>query len=256
MYLESARMSIKSQLEYKWPFILASISQFFLIFCFYFMIIGLFNKFSNIKGFTLYEVLLTFSIIHIGFSFNETFFRGIDSFEDLIIDGSLDRFLVRPRGILFQTLCHKMDLVKIFRIIQAFIIMIIAVCYLNITLTFDKILCLVLMNLSSIAIFFGLFVLTASYCFFTIEGLEIKNVLTDGGKHMAQYPISIYRKGIIFVFTFIIPYAFINYYPLLYFLGRSDNKLYLLSPLIVFIFLIPCLCLFNFGLKHYNSTGS
>ncbi len=220
------------------------------------MIIGLFNKFSNIRGYTLYEILLPFSIIHIGFSINETFFRGIDSFEDLIINGSLDRFLVRPRGILFQTLCYKIDLVKIFRVLQMVIIMIIAINHLDVTLTFDKILCLILMIISSVVIFFSLFILTASYCFFTIEGLEIKNVLTDGGKHMAQYPISIYRKGIVFVFTFIIPYAFINYYPLLYFLGRTNNMLYLFSPLLVFIFLIPCLLLFNFGLKHYNSTGS
>ena len=112
------------------------------------------------------------------------------------------------------------------------------------------------MLFASVLIFFGIFILTASYCFVTVQGLEVKNLFTDGGKNLAQYPISIYRKGVIFIFTFIIPYAFVNYYPLLYFLGRSDNILYLLSPLLVFIFLIPCLWAFKIGLKHYNSTGS
>ena len=73
---------------------------------------------------------------------------------------------------------------------------------------------------------------------------------------MAQYPIGIYRKGIVFIFTFIIPYAFINYYPLLYFLDKSNNTLYMFSPLLVLVFLIPCLLSFKIGLKHYNSTGS
>ena len=112
------------------------------------------------------------------------------------------------------------------------------------------------MMLASILIFFGLFILTASYCFITVQGLEVKNILTDGGKNLAQYPISIYKKGMIFIFTFIIPYAFINYYPLLYFLDKKDNILYMFSPLLVFIFLIPCLLSFKIGLKHYSSTGS
>ena len=104
LYIESFKNNIKSQIEYKSSFIMSSISQLFVFFTYYFVIIALFNKFDNIRGFSVYEVLLCFSIIHFGFAVNETFFRGIDKFEDLIIDGSLDRFLVRPQGILFQIL--------------------------------------------------------------------------------------------------------------------------------------------------------
>ena len=44
----------------------------------------------------------------------------------------------------------------------------------------------------------------AAYCFVTIKGLEVRNVFTNGGKHMAQYPVGIFRKGIVIIFTFII----------------------------------------------------
>ena len=76
LYLESFKFNIKKQLEYKSSFIMNALSQLFLFFTYYFIIIGLFNKFNNIKGFTLYEVLLCFSIIHFGFAFNETRIRG------------------------------------------------------------------------------------------------------------------------------------------------------------------------------------
>lgn len=256
LYIESLKNNIKSQLEYKSSFIMNSISQLFVFFTYYFIIIALFNKFDNIKGFNVYEVLLCFSIIHFGFAFNETFFRGIDKFEDLIIDGSLDRFLVRPQGILFQVLCTKIDFVKIFRIIQSLIVLVIALIKLDIVWNISKVIVLILMMIASVLIFFGLFVLTASYCFVTIQGLEVRNLFTDGGKNLAQYPISIYRKGVVFFFTFIIPYGFINYYPLLYFIDRTDNILYMLSPLLVMVFLIPCLLSFKIGMKHYNSAGS
>lgn len=220
------------------------------------MTITLFQKFNNIKGYTLYEILLCFSIIHFGFAFNETFFKGIDKFEKLIIDGSLDRLLVRPRNILFQVIYEEVDFIKLSRLIQAIIILIIPVNKLNIPINLVNLLILILMLISSIILFFGLFLLMASYCFITVNGLEVKNVLTDGGKHMAQYPIGIFKKSFIFIFSFIIPYASVNYYPLLYLLNKSDNILYLLSPLLVFIYLIPCLLAFKLGLKHYNSTGS
>ena len=256
LFFESIKFNIKKDIEYKSSFILNSISQVFVFFTFYFIIIALFDRFNNIKGFNVYEVLLCFSIIQFGFAFNETFFRGIDRFEDLIIDGSLDRFLIRPQGILFQVLCSKVDFVKIVRLIQSLIVMVIALSKLNIVWNLGKFIVLILMMIASILVFFGLFVLTASYCFITIQGLEVKNLLTDGGKNLAQYPISIYRKGVVFFFTFIIPYGFVNYYPLLYFLDKSKNILYLFSPLLVLIFLVPCLWSFKIGLKHYNSVGS
>lgn len=256
VYIENMKLCLKSELEYKSSFILTFISQIGVFFTYYFIILSLFQKFDNIKGFTLYEVLLCFAIITFGFSFNETFFRGIDRFEKFIINGSLDRLLVRPRGILFQVIASEVQFIKVSRIIQALIIYVIALSHLNIEYNIVNILLMISMLISSIILFFGIFLLTASYCFITIHGLEIRNLFTDGGKHMAQYPIGIFKKGFVFIFTFVIPYASVNYYPLLYLLGKSDNILYLFSPLLVIIYLIPCFLAFKIGLKHYSSTGS
>ena len=204
-FVESLKLNIKRKVEYKASFILNSITQFFTFFTYYFVIIALFNKFNNIKGFNMYEILLCFGVIHFGYATCETLFRGVDHFEDRIINGTLDRFLVRPRGVLFQTICDDIDLVKIFKSIQSLIVIAIAISNLDISWNIFRIITLILMLLSSIVIFFGIYVLTASYCFITVQGLEVKNLFTDGGKYLAEYPINIYKKGIIFFFTFIIP---------------------------------------------------
>ena len=256
LYIESLKMNIKTKIEYKASFIINTLSQFAVFFSYYFTILALFNNFSNVKGYTMYEVLLCFSIVHFGYAFNEVFFRGIDKFERLIINGSLDRYLVRPRGILFQTMCADTDLVKLARCAQALIIMFISLNKLHIIWNISKVITLIFMLISSVVIFFSIFVLMASYCFVTVQGLEVKNLLTDGGKFLAKYPISIYGKKIAFVFTFIIPFGFMNYYPLLYFLGRNNNPIYMVSPLIVLLFMVPCVVLFHVGLKRYGSTGS
>lgn len=256
LYFKYFKIHIKSDLQYKMSFILTFISQFFVFFGYYFTILCLFDKFSNIKGFTLYEVLLTFGVIQFGFAFCETFFRGIDKFDDLIVQGSFDRLLLRPRSILLQVFCEKVQLVKLSRLLQAIVILIIAIINVEVTWNIEKIITLIFMIISSVFIFLSIFILTASYCFLTVKGLEVRNVLTDGCKHMAQYPIGIFKKGFVSFFTFIIPFGFVNYYPLLFILGKETNKLSIISPLITILYLIPSIIIFYKGIKRYSSVGS
>ncbi len=256
LYFKAFKLHFKSMLEYRGSFIISFLSQIIVFFSYYFIILSLFDKFDNIKGFTLYEVLLCFSIIQFGYAFCECFARGIDKFDTIIINGDFDRLLLRPKNIILQVLCNDADFVKLSRLIQALIVMVIALINLNIKWSIIKVITLILMMSSAIAIFFGIFLLAAAYCFITVQGLEVRNVFTDGGKYMAQYPIGIFNKSWVLFFTFIIPYAFVNYYPLLYFIGKSNNTYYGIFPLLVFLYLIPCFIIFNKGIKRYTSVGS
>ena len=256
LYFKYFKIHFKSELQYKMSFILSFISQFFVFFGYYFTIICLFDKFSNIKGFTLYEVLLTFSIIQFGFSFCETFFRGVDVFDRLIIDGSFDRLLLRPQNILIQVFSNDVSFIKASRLIQSIIVLVISIVNIDIIWSIDKIMILIFMLISSIFVFLSIFILSASYCFLTIKGLEVRNVFTDGGKHMAQYPIGIFKKGFVFFFTFIVPFGLVNYYPLLYLLENTTNTLFIFLPLITIFYLVISILIFYLGLKKYSSTGS
>ena len=63
LYLKALKLHFKTMLEYRSSLIFSFISQIAVFFSFYFVILSLFDKFNNIKGFTLYEVLLCFSVI-------------------------------------------------------------------------------------------------------------------------------------------------------------------------------------------------
>ena len=256
LYFKYFKIHLKSELQYKLSFIMSFISQFFVFFGSYFTIICLFDKFSNIKGFTLYEVLLSFAIIQFGFSFCETFFRGIDQFDDLIIKGDFDRLLLRPRNILLQVFCEQVSFVKLSRFLQSIIVLVIAIIKIDVVWNIENIMTLIFMLISSIIIFLSIFILTASYCFYTIKGLEVRNVLTYGCREMAQYPIGIFKKGIVMFFTCIVPFGFINYYPLMFILGDTTNKLLIISPLITLVYLVPSVIIFYKGIKRYSSVGS
>lgn len=256
LYFKYFLVHVKSEMQYKMSFALSFISQFFVFFGYYFTILCLFDKFDSLKGFSIYDVLLTFSIIQFGFAFCETFFRGIDQFDKLIIDGGFDRLLLRPQNMLLQVFGQEVSIMKLSRLLQAVIILVIAIINIDVVWDIKKIITIICMLISSVVIFLSIFILAASYCFLTVKGLEVRNVFTDGGKHMAQYPIGIFKKGFIFFFTYIIPFGFVNYYPLLYILDRTNTDLYMISPLITILYLIPCIAIFYKGIKRYSSVGS
>lgn len=256
LYFKFLKQNLKSELEYKASFIFNFIGNLFIFATYYFTIIALFGKFDNMAGFNIYEVLVAFGIIHFGYSFNEIFFRGLDVFENFILKGDLDRLFLRPQNVLFQVMCSQTDIVKISRLLQSLIILVIALINLKVKLTFGRIITLLLMILSAIIMFFSLFLLAASFCFKSVQALEVKNLITDGMKFICQYPVKVLRKGFVLFLTFIVPFAFVNYYPLLYVIGRTNNLLYAFSPLLTIIFVVPSIIIFNIGLKHYSSVGS
>jgi ABC-2 type transport system permease protein len=117
---------------------------------------------------------------------------------------------------------------------------------------------MVLMILGGAALFTGIFILGATVCFFTLEGLEIINIFTDGGRELASYPLTVYGRRIRRFFTFIIPFGCVNYLPLMYLTGRTGDRplLSMLAPLAGILFLLPCLAVWRAGVRRYTSSGS
>jgi ABC-2 type transport system permease protein len=245
-------------MEYRTSFILLSIGQFFVPFLTFVGTLLLFQRFSTLGGWSLYEVALCYSVTHIAFSLSECFARGFDSFSTLIINGDFDRVLVRPRTTLLQVFGSKFEFTRIGRLTQGVLVLVFALNNLQTHWNIYKIITLVLMVLSGIIIFTGIYMLGATMCFWTVEGLEVINIFTDGGREMAQYPLSIYKEWLRKFFTFVIPFGTINYLPLMFVLDKVEGNMlmYMLTPLFGFLFIIPCILTWNFGVRHYKSTGS
>lgn len=256
LYLKYVSIHLKSQMQYKMSFLLTMIGQFITAFSALLTAYFMMQRFGSIKGYSLSEVLLCFAIVLMAFSLSECFARGFDMFPNMLGNGEFDRILVRPKGIILQVLGSKVEFTKLGRLIQAVLVFAYAIPASPVVWTADKILTLVLMILGGTAVFSGLFVIYATLCFFTTQGLEVMNIFTDGGKEFGKYPFEVYGQGILKFFSYVIPMAWFQQYPLMYLLGNSSNKWLMVSPLICFLFLIPCYVLWRIGLRHYKSTGS
>ena len=249
-------MHLKSLLEYGKTFIISCMGQIATSIFSFLSIIFLFDKFGNIEGYTFENVLICFSISFFGFSIAECFFRAFDHFDKMIANGEFDRVLVRPRSIILQVLGLKVEFAKFGRCLASLVIVIWVIIRNPDLLETEKLITLTLMAIGTIIIYASLFVLKAGITFFTTQSLEIMNIFTDGARDLAQYPLNIYHKWVKNFFTYILPLALVNYYPLLYFLGKSNKISYMISPILVAFYLIPAFIVFYQGVKRYSSIGS
>lgn len=248
-------MHLKSIMEYKTSFLLSCIGQFLVSFNVFLGMYFMFRRFSRVEGFTYNEVLLCFGITLMEFSQAESFARGFDNFDSMVKQGEFDRILVRPRNEILQVLGSRIEFSRIGRILQAIVMFSYGFAISDVHWTFLKVLTVFLMLLGGTVVFAGIFLIYASICFFTVEGLEFMNIFTDGAREYGKYPVSIYGKRVLWLCTFVIPYGLIQYYPLLYLLDRGKTY-YILFPILACLFILPCLLLWKIGVRHYTSCGS
>lgn len=256
VYWKYITIELKSQMQYKVSFLLTTLGQFLTAFTMFFGVKFMIERVGGVDDFTYGQVLLCFSVIMMSFSIGELAGGGLAVFPGMLREGNLDLILVRPRNIIGQVVVPHMDLSRIGLLIQALVVLCIAVPASGVRWTWPKILVLVMMTVCGSVVFFCLFLCIAALSFFTIQPLDCLNILTYGMRQFGQYPFSVYGKTVLRMLTFVVPLALVQYYPLLYLLDREGGALYGLAPLLALLFLIPAFLLYRVGLRNYQSTGS
>lgn len=256
LYYRYFAIQLQSQMEHRRSFFLLFFLQALASALTFFTVFLLFDRFHQVDEFTLEQVMLCSALLTMSFSLAECVARGFDRFPRMLGNGTFDRILVRPRGEIFQVLATEIDLTRLGKLFSAVLLLLYALPRSGVHWHWDIILTIVLMVLSGTAIFISIFILYAALSFFTTEGLEVVNILTNGAHEFGAYPFSIYGKHVLRFVTYIIPLALFQYYPLLYVLGLSKNRLYMVLPVIGMVFSIPCFLLWRVGVRRYRSTGS
>ena len=230
----------------------------------YFVSIALvMQRFGNIGGWTVGEIAFLIGIVEIAFGAMDLIFSGFDPqrFGQSVRVGSFDQILLRPANVTIQVLGSDFQVRRIGRIFQGMAVLSIAIWLTGIDWTVGKVIYLPLVIISLVCFFGGLFVIGATISFWTIDSVEAMNILTYGGNEMASYPAHIYPNWLRRFFTYVVPAALLNYYPALYFLDKADPLglpyfTRFMAPVAGVGVLALALAFWQFGQKHYQSTGS
>lgn len=164
--------------------------------------------------------------------------------------------MVRPCSLILQVTGSRFELGRTGPLLTALITLVLGVRHSQITWNIMTVFTIAAMIIGGMLLFIGLFMLEASFCFFSIEDTSLINVLTYGAKSHGKYPIDIYGKGIMRFCTYIIPYTLIQYYPLQFLLGKTNSWYLAFCPFGIIVLLLICYFIWCFGVKHYKSCGS
>ncbi len=258
LYGKYAKMHVKTAMQYRSNMIMLAVSSCLISVGELLSIMVMFKAFNSVGNWGFYEATLMFGIVTASYSFTECFARGFDEFPNLIKHGDLDRIMVRPANIIYQIFGTKIELWKLLKTLMGVVVSIIALINLNIVWTFSKVLVLISTFACGCIVVWGVMLIGAGICVFTVENLEFINIFTNGAKEVAYYPINIYSKWLSRIFTFIIPVACFNYLPISYLLGYGSlpQIVYALSPFIGILFVVPCIIFFLWCIKKYQGTGT
>jgi ABC-2 type transport system permease protein len=261
LYLRYLEVSVRAQLQYRASVIMMGLGTLLFSVIEFVGIWAMFDRFGNLRGWTLPEVGLLYGMIETTYALGHALCRGLDTFPSMVSAGDFDRVLVRPRAAILQLLGRELAVRRLGKVGQGVAILVWSASALGIDWSAARALLLLAAVAGGICLFVGLYVVLATIAFWTIEPLEIMNAFTDGGAYAAQYPMTIYGRWFRRFFTFVVPLACASYLPALALMGKPDPlgappAAQWLAPLAGPLFLIVTLQLWRLGVRRYMSSGS
>lgn len=261
LYFRLLASRLRSQMQYRISFVADLIGNFLITILDLAMVGILLTRFRAIGGWTLGEVLFLYGVSCVSFSIAELLVGGFDDFDAWVVRGEFDQVLLRPLPITFQMLTARFQVRRLGRLAQALIAVALAFALLDLHWSAGQVAFFFVMLTGGALLFMSIFIAGATFSFWAPQAHEAINIFSYGGQFMVSYPMHIYQQWMLSFFTFVIPMAFINYYPALYLLGKPDPfglpaLMPFLSPLVAIVASRVTLSLWRIGVKHYQSTGT
>ncbi len=252
---------VRAALQYRASFVALVVGQVLTSGGDFLAIVLMFTSIDALGGFTLPEIALLYGLTGLGLGIADLVAGSTEQLGRRIRDGSLDTMLVRPLPTLVQVAADQFALRRLGRLTQASAVLVWALLVTDIDWSLAKVAVLVLTVASGAVIYVSIFVLGAAYQFLAGDAAEVQNAFTYGGVTLTQYPLTVYPVEVVRAVTFLLPLAFVNWYPALFLLDRPDPfglppGLQLLSPVAAAVLALVAAAAWRSGIRHYRSTGS
>ncbi len=260
--VQSLKMSIRGRLQYRVDSLIATLAVFVRESTNIVVIYLTLLKFDSINQWNINEMLFLFSILFLTYAIVVALFADLRSFSDTIREGRFDRLMVRPRGLLFQLILNNADVLAVAgHGTLGIILFVISAGKVGIQWDIVTILYYISAIIGGVLIQGGIFIFFSSLCFYFVETNSIREIFYWNMRKFAGYPISIYSKAIQIIMIYVVPFAFVNYFPAQFLLRKEDMALYndvymYIAPLVGVVIYILAYIFWRISVKQYTSTGN
>ncbi len=181
------------------------------------------------------------------------------SLEDLIISGQLDIMLLRPQGLIRQMIFQRFGDTFLGQIVVTVIFLCAAFAEKAEMLNLQMGIYLALAILGGIFMQTGSMILFGAFSFWTMKSSALIDMLFYDLRGLTNYPLMLYPKALRIFLTFVLPWAFINYYPMMFITGKRvsgyETALGLAAPFVGVLWFLLAMGVFRMGLRRYTGAG-
>lgn len=256
IYRKILLQDLKSKMSYRADFIISNIGMIVSNLVGFVTFYILFQNFPSINGWTMYEMLFLYGFALVALTPVQCFFDNNWNLRYVVKTGDFIKYCFRPINIFFYYISEVFDVKGLGQLAFGVGTLVYAWRHLAIPVTPVIIAQTVLFLLAASLFMIAIMNFAAATCFW-IQNSGYIMVIMFRFKDFAKYPASIFNSVFRIVFTFVIPIAFIAYYPALVVL-RPDSVplLSCLSPLIGLAFFYLSYRFWLLGARKYDGTGS
>ncbi|MDF2943359.1 MAG: transporter permease [Herbinix sp.] len=257
LYKRYISQELKRLLEYQLDFFVQFVASFIMQFAGLVTIWGIFTNVHEINGWGYWEIVLVYSMMNFTIGFGEIFFEGPWTINGLYLRGDMDYLLIKPLPVVFQVFASKIGLHGIGNLISGTVIFITAFLHCSDKITLTSILLCFLLFILALPIRGAVILASNCITFWTkAPGNAFGNLIHNVGEY-TKYPITIYPKAIQFVVTFLVPYAFVSFFPVSLLLDKGlGAKIMWFVPIVSVYSVYLSIKLFRKGLTLYESVGN
>ena len=261
IYRSLVAASVRSQLAYPTSFALQCLAQALVQLEDMVVVLVLFSRISAMGGFTLQEVLLIYGLAGISFGLTDMLVGSLDRVSQLVRAGTLDAVLLRPLPAMAQICVSDFALRRLGKVGTSLAVLCYVLATSEISWTPLRIAILLITPLTGLVLLGAVWVAASATTFWLIEGQELPNAVTYGSGMFTSYPMSVFSGWLLRLMAFVVPGAFVAYYPALAILGKPDplglHPILQYSAPVVAVFAAGLAALiWRAGLRHYVGTGS
>jgi ABC-2 type transport system permease protein len=251
---------IRAQLQYRLSFALNLGGTALISFLDFAAILVIFHQVDALGEWSVAEVALLYAVSCVAFALTDLAIGHLDLLPRMIREGDLDVVLVRPLGSLFQVVASDFALRRLGKFVQGLAVLGVALAQLDVDWTAGRVAVIPLTIVAGALIFAGVWISAATIAFWLIDSIEVANAFTYGGNFMAQYPVNVFGSWLRRFVIFVIPLAFVSYFPSLYVLDKEDplglpRELQFVSPLVALASVVAGMLVWRFAVRHYRSAG-
>jgi ABC-2 type transport system permease protein len=252
---------VRGQLQYRASFVLNTAGSFALTFVDFVVVLALFTHFPALGDWSLHDVALLYGLSGIGIAIADMFIGHLDVLYLDIRSGQFDVVLLRPVGTLLQVISSDLALRRIGRVSQSAVVLVYALMGSDIAWNPLRVALLPVGIVCGAFVFGATFVLGGCLTFWTVGSAEIANGFTFGGNAMTSYPLDIFGPWLRRMLAFVVPLAFVTYFPGLYLLDKPDplgfpTAFQFLAPVVTLVYATLTGFAWRSSVRHYRSTGS